>query len=219
MARRRYSTREKILALAQRYTQREIAKRLNIGERTVRRWKNEGTEPSTPARAGRLQVSFEREHKRVTQEQTRDARKHPGAVRLKRAKVLPRGMRRVLPVYDAKGKKTRRHRESEWINYDTAKLSVEEIHAVLVELRDAGRIVQLIYKIPKGSRYPRDPHTGRPGKVVKKSTRSGSPPLDLSNLDDGELMDFLLQYTDPEPGPKSRRIMFVAALDAKLREQ
>lgn len=215
MARIRYSTREKILALAQRYTQKEIAKRLNIGERTVRRWKNEGVEPATRERAGRLQRSFEREHKRVRQELERDIQRHPGAPRIERkVKALPRGVRRALKVYE-RGRETGDYRESEWLNYDVSKMLPREIHAILAALRDDGRIVQLIYKIPKGSRYPKDPRTGRPGRVVKKSTRTGSPPLDLSNLDDGELMDFLLQYTDPEPGPKSRRIMYVAALDRK----
>ncbi len=215
MARSRFSTREKILALSQRYTQKEIAKRLGIGERTVRRWKNENVEPSTKARAKRLQQDFEREHKRTAQELRRDAVKHPGAPRLeKRLRALPRGTRRALKVY-AKGRETGAFRESEWLNYDTSKMSVREVHALLAALRDDSRVVQLIYRIPKGSRYPRDPRTGKPGKVVKKSTRTGSPILDLSNLDDGELMDFLLQYMDAEPGPKSRRVVYVAALDRK----
>lgn len=182
--------------------------------RTIRRWKNEGVEPSRarPGAIKRLQESFELEHKRVARAQARDRRAHPGAPRLeKKVRVLPQGMRRALNEYVG-GKRTGRLVESDWINFDVRRQSIEDIHALVRALRDDGRIVQLVYRIPKGGRYPRDSR-GRAGKVVSKSTRAGSPPLDLSNLDDGDLMEFLLQYTDAEPGPKSRQILYVAALD------
>lgn len=216
MARRRYSTREKIVTLSQSFTQKKIARMLRVSERTVRRWKNEGVEPATPQRAARLQRSFESEAKRVGAALRRDIRKHPEAPRIeKRVRVVPKGERRVL-AERAAGKKTGRFVESAWINYDVSKMNVKEIHAILAALRDDDRVVQLIYKIPKGGRYPRDAR-GRPGRQVSKPVRTGSSITDLSNLDDADLMDFLLTFTDPEPGPKSRRILFVSALDRKPR--
>jgi len=42
----RYTLREQLQQLATQYTQRQIAERLGVSERTVRRWKNEGVQPS-----------------------------------------------------------------------------------------------------------------------------------------------------------------------------
>lgn len=221
MARSRYSIRDKLLTLAQAMTQKQIARELGISERTVRRWKNEGVEPNRALRRvaraeTKLQRSFEREHKRIVEDIRRDRRKHKGAPRIeKKVRVLPPGERQQLRVYRA-GRDTGQLRTSEWINYRVEALGLKEIFEIVRALRDEGRIVQLIYRIPKGARYPDDAR-GKPGRVVKQSTRTGSPPLDLSNLDDGDLMDFLLRYVDAEPGPKSRRILYVSALDKKPR--
>jgi len=43
---RRLTTRERVLQLSQRYTQAQIADKVGVSVRTVRRWKNEGVEPS-----------------------------------------------------------------------------------------------------------------------------------------------------------------------------
>lgn len=234
MPKRRYSLRDKLVTLTQatkfvevrgrpkmvpRYTQADIAGKLGVSTRTIRRWKNEGVRPAEYrpeilAAEKRLQREFERERKRVAAEAGRDRRAHPNAPRLeKKLRVLPEGHRRQLKVYE-RGRDTGRTRSSEWINYDVRAWNVREIFDVVKALRDEGRIIQLVYKIPKGARYPRDAR-GRPGKVVTKTTRTGSPPLDLSNLDDGELMDFLLQYVDAEKGPKARSLVYVSALDQK----
>jgi transcriptional regulator with XRE-family HTH domain len=217
MARRRYSLRDKLVTLSQTQTQKQIAKKLRVSDRTIRRWKNEGVEPASYLKRiervqDRLQDEFEREHKRVEKSLRDDRRKHPNAPKIERkVKILPPAARRELKVYEA-GRDTGRTKSSDWINYDVAALNIKEIFEIVRALRDEGRIVQLIYRIPKGARYPRDAR-GRPGKVVSKSTRSGTPPLDLSNLDDGELMDFLMRYTSPERGPKSLHILYVSALD------
>ncbi len=221
MARSRYSLREQLLTLAQSMTQKEIARALGISERTVRRWKNEGVEPNRAIRRvqraeGKLQRSFEREHKRVAEKLRRDRRKHRGAPRIeKKLRVIPPGTRRQLRVY-RRGRDTGKFRPSEWIGYKVEALNFREIFEVVRALRDEGHVVQLIYRIPKGSRYP-DDKNGRPGRVVKESTRAVSPPLDLSNLDDNDLTEFLLRYVDAEPTPKSRKLIYVSALDKKPR--
>lgn len=217
MPKRRYSIRDKLVTMAQAYTQREIAELIGVSPRTVRRWKNEGVQPAAylpeiQKAEKRLQRTFEREHKRVAADARRDRRAHPQAPRLeKKLRVLPVGHRRELNVYE-RGKKTGRTRKSSWINYDVRAWNIKEIHALVAALRDEGRIVQLIYKIPKGARYPKDAR-GRPGKVVGKTVRTGSPPLNLEGMDDGELLDFLLQYAEPEKSAKARSIMYVGALD------
>jgi hypothetical protein len=217
MARRRYSLRDKLVTLAQSHTHKEMAKMLRVSERSIRRWKNENIQPASylptiEQGLERLQHNFEREHKRVEKSLRDDRKKHPNAPRIEhKVKILPPAARRQLKTYEA-GRDTGRTRASEWINYDVGAFNLREIFDVVKALRDEGRIVQLIYRIPKGARYPRDSR-GRPGKVVSKSTRTGTPPLDLSNLDDGELMDFLLRYAEAERGPKARQILYVSALD------
>jgi transcriptional regulator with XRE-family HTH domain len=214
MAKRRYSTRDKIVALSQRFTQAQIARKLRVSERTIRRWKNEGVEPSKTktASVAKLQSQFERERKRVAQSLERDRAKHRGAPRLeKRVAVLPIPERRAIRQYRG-GKWTGKYRESDWLNYDVSRLSFAEVHALVVALRDQGRVVQLIYRIPKGGRYPRD-ERGRPGRVVDKATKVGTPITDLSNLDDGDIQDFMLRFVHPEPSAKGNRFLIVAALD------
>jgi transposase len=221
MAKRRYTLRDKLVTLSQAYTQKQIAKQLGVSDRTIRRWKNEGVKPAValPEIRGslyNLQASFERERKRLTKMLREDRRKHPGAPKLDKVlRILPPGHRRKLREYKA-GRETGKKRDSEWINYDTAKLDFDEIFQLVQALRDEGRIVQLIYHIPKGARYPRDSR-GRVGKPVSKPVRVGTPPLDLSNMDDGDLQEFLLRYVDAEYTSKSRRIVYVSALDFKPR--
>lgn len=216
MPNRRYSLRDKLVTLSQAHTQREMVRMFRISERTIRRWKNEGVEPNRNLRRivraeGKLQDAFERERKRVVKALRDDRRKRPGAPRLEqKLRILPPGMRRELKVYE-RGRDTGRLRLSDWINYDVRKMNVTEILEVVKAIRDEGKLMQTIYRIPKGARYPRDAR-GRSGKVVSKSTRTGTPPIDLSNMDDGDLMDFLLRYIDLKPGPKSRRILYVSAL-------
>lgn len=217
MPKRRYSLRDKLVTLSASFTQRQMAARFRISERTIRRWKNEGVEPNRNLRHivravdDRLQDEFEREHKRVVKNLRDDRRKHPDAPRLERKlKILPEGSRRELKVYE-RGRDTGLTRASDWINYDVRAMNTAEILEVMKAIRDEGKLMQMVYRIPKGARYPRDAR-GRPGKVMNKSTRTGTPPVDLSNMDDGDLLDFLLRYTDAEPGPKSRRILYVSAL-------
>lgn len=205
------------MTLSQAMTQREMARQFRVSERSIRRWKNEGVEPNKSLRHirravdVRLQDEFERERKRVTKNLREDRRRHPGAPRIEdKLGILPPGSRRELKEYE-RGRDTGRTYASDWINYDVSRMTPQDILEVMKAIRDEGKLMQMIYRIPKGARYPRDAR-GRPGKVVSKSTRTGTPPVDLSNLDDGDLWDFLLRYTDAEPGPKSRRILFVSAL-------
>ena len=47
---RQFSTADRILTVLQTRTQKQAAKFLNVSERTIRRWKNEGVEPTRPHR-------------------------------------------------------------------------------------------------------------------------------------------------------------------------
>ena len=97
-------------------------------------------------------------------------------------------------------------------------MKLKDIHALAVLLRDQKQYLQIVYVIPKGARYPRGPRGGeRGGRVVEKSTRTGTGPLDVSNLSNTELLDLLMRYADPERGPKARRIVILSATPARKR--
>jgi hypothetical protein len=226
----RTSARAKLVLLAQTYTTREIARMIGAGERSVRRWKNEGKEPRKPVVAKRLQKVYAREAETVRRELRRDKIAHPSAH--PKAEHLPpvRGVRRMLKerVINRKtGEAVATGREvvSSWINYDVRGWNVREIHALLVSLWEAGgnRDVQFIYEIPKGGRYP--DRSGKPGRAVSKRTRTGSSPILLSRTgttpvpfslieSEAELLDLILHFVDAEQGPKSRRMVYVAINDA-----
>jgi transcriptional regulator with XRE-family HTH domain len=204
------------LTLAQKYTQAQIAERIGVSTRTIRRWKNEGVEPNkyrpqSVAAAHNLRIEFEREHKRVVTAQRRDAVKHPGTPQLEKSlTVLPEGKRRLLNEYKG-GKKTKRKIDSGWINYNVSKLPVNDMLKTLIALRDAGQYVQFIYRIPKGGRSA----NGR--KAGSKPVRTGTPPIDISGMTNGDLAALLGDYQGLERGPKSNRVLYIGATPAKRR--
>jgi hypothetical protein len=120
--RTQYSIVERIMILAQRHTQKEIARMLNIGERTVRRWKNEGVQPSTKEREQRLTRAAADERRRVM--------KGPDALTVK-----------VLPPHQRKGDST---------YYDLRRINFQQKVDILKALQERSQYVRLVIRVPVG---------------------------------------------------------------------
>jgi transcriptional regulator with XRE-family HTH domain len=229
---RRYSAREKILLLAQREVvdrrtgetrpirSREIAKRLGVSERTVRRWKSGESKPREDNRA-KLQRVFRSEAASVRAAQARDHAKHRKSVAPEKLPIVLRGTRRMLKERRIDRKtgrmvETGREVESSWVNYSVRGFNLRELHALLIPLWKAGRVVQLIYEIPRGARYPVGKDGKAPGLTTRKKTRTATEPEALWLMrSEEELLQWLMQYVSPEPGPKSLRPLFLAVDDNK----
>jgi len=139
---RRYTVRDRVALLATRYTQKQIAEKLGVSVRTVRRWKNEGVTPHSVQAQAKLR-SLATSVRKTLQTQARKAR-----APLPQVPVPPKA-RRVLRL-DPSDPKLVRRIDSDTVSYDVRKMSEDDIRAILQWLRDRDRIVRAIYKIPKG---------------------------------------------------------------------
>ena len=127
-----FSAREKIVTLLQKHTQKEAAKILGVNERTIRRWKNEGSIPKI------------NNDKILTQQSSkvRRALYKQGSPRI--AIPLPTKKKKLREYVN--GKWTGRYKKSSWLSYSVAKLSHHDIFNVLKTFRDQGKKVQLVYR-------------------------------------------------------------------------
>jgi transcriptional regulator with XRE-family HTH domain len=138
----RRTVRDKVALLATRYTQKQIAEKLGVSTRTVRRWKNENVQPARVQTEAKLR-SLAASVRKTLQAQARKAR-----APLPNVPVPPKA-RRVLRL-DPSDPKLVRRIDSDTVSYDVRGMSMQDIRAILRWLRDRDRIVRVIYKIPKG---------------------------------------------------------------------
>lgn len=194
MARRpapRASVREMVLTLLQRYdTQKKVAEVLGVSERTVRRWKNEGVQPVNP---------FVREYMQDEYGEVRNfiRRSNAGARAPNLNTPIPiKGTRRKLVVRDQEGNDTGLRKRSDWSNYDTSRLSEQDVLNTLTQLvAERGTVVvMMIYKVPKSPEYPK-------GKVA-------TSPIELSDdMSDADIYDATLGAVS------TSQVLFVGVLD------
>lgn len=188
----RYSTRDKIALLSTVYTQREIAARLGVSVRTVRRWKNEGVEPR------RAPETLARETTNVHRQLRRAANK--ARAPLPRVPVPPK-VRRVQRL-DPSDPKLVRRIASDTVSYDVRNMSESDVRRVLRYLRDTGRIVRLIYKIPKGG-------TSLGGRDYPKGGQASTDwEADFGDFENDDI-DAMMQNVYAN----SRRLMYIMVID------
>lgn len=125
-------------------------------------------------------------------------------------------MKERRPDKSGQLRETGREFESSWVNYSVKGWNLRELHALAVQFWKAGRVVQLIYEIPKGARYPVGKDGKAPGLRTQRRTRTATAPeaLWLMKSED-EVLAWLMQYISPEQGPKSLRPLFLAVDDNK----
>lgn len=130
----RYTSREQIVTLLQRHTQKQAAKILGVSERTIRRWKNENVIPKAKNR--------KKLNKTVTRE--RKKRYRQGAPRMS---IVPVPVRHKLKQYVG-AKWTGKYVLSDWINFDVQKFELKLVVELLIHLREKGyQYSQLIYRV------------------------------------------------------------------------
>lgn len=201
----------------------EAAKALRVSVRTLRRWKNEGTQPRARTRAEKARVEkldkAARKAEGITaREIARDRRKHPKALRITKRDlpVLPVGHRRRLKKYqrDKKGRirPTGDEYDSSIVNYNVRGWSFREIAALVLQAWKAGKPFQFVYEVPAGGSLPK---SGRsPERKVRQTTRAGTAPIDPYGLQtQAEVLDVLNRYIDIENGEFSRRMIYIAIDD------
>lgn len=157
----KYSVSEKLALLLSGATQKQVALKLGVSERTVRRWKNEDVKPLA-SNARNLTKSFK---------SARKTKEHAPAAR------------RDLREYDQKGKWTGRYRKSDWLNYDTSFMAPKSIFNLIKRVRDKNAreeggelLVQLIMKV--------ETLTG-----AKQNARTAI--VDLSEFDDVDIWEWI----------------------------
>jgi transcriptional regulator with XRE-family HTH domain len=137
------SIRAQVLTALQQYTQQELADRVGVSARTIRRWKRGETEPLNPFSRLALHDEYRAERKRIKRVNAKRAAPYsPPDV-----DVPLLGERRDLWLYDVHGKKTGQTYRSDWVNYNVARLDSDEIFSVLKGLRDRSATVQVIFRV------------------------------------------------------------------------
>lgn len=201
---RKFSARERVLTVLRGRTQKEAAKILRVSPRTIRRWKNEDVRPSNDYDK-RLSRVAARERDRIRRDyKDRGEDLPPGG-------YIPEGHRRRLKNY-VRGKPDGTYRDSEWLNYNVAEMTLQEILDLIKWGRDQGyTALQVIYHVPKGG-------TSLGGREYKKAGNAMTVPEDLTAEffeDDAGILDYLNEVMFPgarDRGGKKRSIKFIAFL-------
>jgi len=200
MANRR-STREKILTLLQDHTQAEVAKRLRVSTRTIRRWKNDGVNP-VAHNAKRLSNAVSR-----TISQIKKMDSEYGVVYKKTGKVLRKPIPTVNLPIQLIGRRRVMHdivtgepRLSENVFFLVDKLSEKDIHNFLKTIRDSGKYdaYMLIGIVPYGGTSPE-------GSQLSVGDRFGHVPEQffykqkgriqkISDIDIAQKLDYVLRH-------------------------
>lgn len=188
----RYSTRDKIALLSTVYTQKEIAARLRVSVRTVRRWKNEGVEPRKPPE------SLTRETANVHRQLRRAANK--ARAPLPRVPVPPKVAR--VQRLDPADPKLQRRIASDTVSYDVRNMTESDIRRVLRYLRDTDRIIRMIYKIPRGG-------TSLGGRDYPKGGQASTDwEADYGEFSNADIDGLLSQVF-----ANSRRLLYIMVID------
>lgn len=209
-------------------TMAEVAQKIGVSVRTLRRWKNEGTQPQTKTRTQktrveRLQKAARKAEKQTSGEVRRDLKKHPGRLRITRRDlpVMPVGHRRKLKQYarDKKGRMraTGAEYDSSIVNYNVRGWSFREIAALVLQAWHARRAFQFVYEVPAGGNLPESGRSKE--RRVRELTRMGTAPVDPYGFDtEAEVLTFLNRYIDIENAEHSRRMVYVAIDDKPIRQ-
>ena len=159
---RKLTTQDRILTLLQTRTQKQAAAKLGVSERTVRRWKNEGVQPTPP-------------HRKTLIEKDQRVRAYYKSVARREGFDAP-----SLPVQPPAGRQTRwdlkrEHRvPSNTVIVDVRKMPIEDQLQAVKAYRDATRrmrapALRAVHKLSVGHKD----HTGRT-VTRKRAKRHGS---------------------------------------------
>jgi hypothetical protein len=158
------SIQAQVITALQKHTQKQLAAKIGVSERTIRRWLTGETEPAPHAFS---RLSLQDEFKLVRRGVRYHTRKYAPHADPPEAQIPLRGERRALRSYDENGKwigaKKDKHGneyggktyESDWVNYNVSALPVNEVFAILSKLRNRGATIQVIFRVkqyPGGNR-------------------------------------------------------------------
>ena len=212
-------TRDHLLTILQTRTQAEAARFLGIGERTIRRIKNEPDHKTIPrvskvvaqrGRTERNKLRYIPESKLKTLAQQTIKNQHRDSVLPKHPKgeaeyelpdlpIVPPSERATILDPSDKTLKTRMWSKS--IVYNVQKISVNDILNLIKWYREKpGFSYRIVYQVPKGGasinggKYPKAGHSGTTWELV-----SGYPGAPDSKMSDSEIYDSLLSAINCYP--------------------
>ena len=142
----RYSFEDNLATLLQLRSQRRTAEEIGINSRTLERW----LVGAYPKPASQEKVRIAAIKARATLKKRAKAEGYEPI----RTKVPVYGERRMLKVYDKKGKDTGQEKDSEWVNYRVDRLTFEQCLDVLQQFRnmnDPRMRVQFIFMAVEGT--------------------------------------------------------------------
>jgi transposase len=150
---RKYSVADLTATATQRFSQKDLAARLGVSTRTIRRWRNEGVQPADPIMYGRLKRTYDGVKRRIVAENKKIDASPPDIP------IPLLGHRReVASEFDAQGRVVATA-PSDWVNYDVTRVKDMVAWESLQNLRDRGATVQVIYMGEASPDYP----SGRQG--------------------------------------------------------
>lgn len=230
MATRRLPLPDALVLAAKRYTQRELAERLGVHPRTLRKWKHGDNVPTAEHARAIGRVAAE-ESRRIKAAMQRDHARHP--------KGLPPA---ELPPVEVSRQLLKRYRfhadtgrledageryESHWANYDVRGWSIKAIHALLARAWKLGAgAVQFILRVPPGTFLTVSDgmpvSRGATGGMrrVQKWTRTATPPINLRGApDEAALLDLLLRFIPQvrAPGARAPEMLYLAVDDNSIK--
>jgi transcriptional regulator with XRE-family HTH domain len=150
------SIRAQVLTALQQYTQAQLAARIGASARSIRRWKRGETEPLNAFVRLALYDEYHAERKRIKRLNRKQNVPDPPEVEVpllgERRDLVLRdvdGSIRYEPEPDKHGEQVAETYKSEWVNYNVARLDVQEIFAILKRVKSRGGRVQVIFRVPQ----------------------------------------------------------------------
>jgi len=175
---RKLATVDRVLTVLQTRTQKQAAKFLNVSERTIRRWKNEGVEPTAPHREILVERSS-RERTRLRRQAAREGFVLPDT----RVQLPGRRQTRL----DPRDPKRQRRIPSDTVIYKVDKSRMADMLALMQSYRDQGGAFRVVHELPAGKTdYTKQKY----GKKRNVSTTWESIAQSRFQSDDG-VLDFL----------------------------
>lgn len=199
---------DRIRVVLRDMTQKQAAKALGIGERTIRRILANPDHKTTDRVAQRLQSSYTSAAKRARQQAQRAAK---GMQPVPRVSAVPPAARSVRRVYK-QGVWTGEHVQADWVYYmlnqvhgsHVKPLTDEDtVFRMLQQFRDAGMVVRAVYLAAVSDDAVKD---GDESRITHQSDgysflRLGTGFENLAGMSDADLYEFqqkFLTQNDPE---------------------
>lgn len=179
------SAQDRVLTLLQSRTQKEVAKKLGVSERTIRRWKNENVQPCRGYEK-KLTVAASRERRSLREKAERQGFKQPDV-------PVPLPARRQTRI-DPRDPKKERRIPSDTVIYNVEKARLSDVLALLQSYRKTGSAFRVIYQLKPGvdSSVPGGMDKGERKKALRRHQSTAWEFIDQRRFESADgFLDYL----------------------------